>query len=191
MARTRAGLLDGALRAVTKQGPRRTTMTDVAAFGGVAKATLYNHFRTKDEVWSALVTAEIEAIAAECGGRSLADALVHAALRLSRHAGLRRLAADDPAALARLVTGGDAPGWQAARDAVRAQLEAAGLGGDDTVLRWLSSHLATPGTEKSVREGAAALAAGLPVAGPAAGPVAGPSGSGPAERDVPTSPVRP
>ncbi|MDP9239478.1 MAG: TetR/AcrR family transcriptional regulator [Actinomycetota bacterium] len=161
MPRTRAGLLDGALRAVLKQGPRRTTMTDVAAFAGVAKATLYNHFRTKDDVFAALVELEVEAIAAECRGRSLDAALVHAAWRLSTHPGVRRVAADDPAALARLVTGGDGPGWQAARRAVRAALEPARLAGDDLVLRWLSSHLATPGSDESVREGAAALLAGL------------------------------
>src|SRR5439155_885 len=34
MARTRAGLLDGALRAVCKHGTRRTTMHDIAALGG-------------------------------------------------------------------------------------------------------------------------------------------------------------
>jgi len=174
MPRTRAGLLDGALRALLKQGPRRTTMTDVAAFAGVAKATLYNHFRTKDDVFSGLVAAEVETIAAECAGRPLDDALVHAALRLSSHPGLRRVAADDPAALAMLVTGGDGPGWQAARGAVRAALEPAGLAGDDLVLRWLSSHVATPGTEESIREGAADLLAGL-------------GGSARRERDLPTT----
>jgi AcrR family transcriptional regulator len=66
MARTRAGLLDGARRAVGARGTRRTTMNDIAAQAGVAKATLYNHFRTKDDVWSALVEAEVRALAAEC-----------------------------------------------------------------------------------------------------------------------------
>lgn len=175
MARTRAGLLDGARRAVLEQGPRRTTMTDVAAFAGVAKATLYNHFRTKDDVLSALVTAEVEAVAAECAGRTLFEALVHAALRLSGDPILRRVAGDDAAALARLATGSDAPGWQAARAAVRVALAAQGLAGDDVVLRWLSSHLATPGSEESVREGAGILVAGL----------SGPDPDGGLGRDLP------
>ena len=29
-------------------------MSGIATLGGVAKATVYNHFRTKDEVWAAL-----------------------------------------------------------------------------------------------------------------------------------------
>lgn len=160
MPRTRAGLLDGARRALQQQGYRRTTMTDVATFAGVAKATLYNHFRTKDDVFTALVAAEIEAIAGECAGRALGEALVHAAGRLSGHRALRRVAADDPAALARLVTGGDATGWQLARATVRSALEPAGLTCDDLVLRWLSSHLSTPGTEESIRDGVAYLLAG-------------------------------
>lgn len=162
MDRTRAGLLDAALRAVQEQGPRRTTMADVAAFAGVAKATVYNHFRTKDDVWSALVAAQVEALATECAGQPLAPALEHAATRLSAHPSVRRLAAEDPAALAALATGSDAPGWQVARDAVRLALDAAGRRGDDVVLRWLSSYLTTPGSPDAIREGVAVLVAGLP-----------------------------
>jgi len=162
MARTRSGLLAGALRAVREQGPQHATMADIAGFAGVAKATLYNHFRTKDDVWSALIAAEVETLAAECAQQPLAAALEHAAARLSAHPAVRRLATADPAALAGLVTGSDAPGWQAARQAVRTALDAAGRRGDDIVLRWLSSHLTTPGSPDAIREGAAALVAGLP-----------------------------
>jgi len=45
-------------------------MNDIAAQAGVAKATLYNHFRTKDDVWSALVEAEVRALAGRPGGLS-------------------------------------------------------------------------------------------------------------------------
>lgn len=140
-------------------------MADVAAFAGVAKATLYNHFRTKDDVWAALVAAEVTAVAAECAGQPLGEALERAATRLSAHPALRRLATLDAAVLAGLAIGGDAPGWQVARDAVRRALEAAGRSGDDVVLRWLSSHLTTPGSSDGIREGAAALVLGLPSRG--------------------------
>jgi len=162
MARTRARLLEGALRAVQEQGPRSTTMADVATFAGVAKATLYNHFRAKGDVWMALVDAEVEALAAECADQPLGLALEHAAVRLSAHPALRRLAIADPAALARLAAGADGSGWLVARRAVRLALDAAGRRGDDIVLRWLSSYLTTPGSSDAVREGAAVLVAGLP-----------------------------
>src|SRR5262249_14979758 len=113
MARTRAGLLEGALRAVARQGTRRTTMNDIAAAAGVAKATLYNHFRTKDDVWAALLEAELAQLAADCAELPLRDALVLAATRISQHPGLRRVAQTEPAVLARLLVADPAgPGWR-------------------------------------------------------------------------------
>ena len=50
MGRTRAAALDGARRVIAEHGLRKATMGDVAVRGGLAKATLYNHFRTKDEL---------------------------------------------------------------------------------------------------------------------------------------------
>ncbi|HST63597.1 MAG TPA: helix-turn-helix domain-containing protein [Mycobacteriales bacterium] len=165
MARTRAGLLEGARRAVGTQGTRRTTMNDIAAQAGVAKATLYNHFRTKDDVWSALVEAEVRAVAAECAELELVDALAHAARRLSEHPALRRVADAEPVALAGLLARRPtAAGWRAAEEAVRSRLAADGLAGDDLVLRWLASHLATPAATPSSRTAAETLARGLPVA---------------------------
>jgi AcrR family transcriptional regulator len=165
MARTRAGLLDGALRAVTKHGTRRTTMHDIAALAGVAKATLYNHFRTKDDVWSALVEAEIRAIAAECAELPLVDAMAQAAVRLSEHPALRHVADTEPAALAGLLTRRPhSAGWRAAEEVVRDRLASACVGGDDLVLRWLSSYLATPGRPGPIRTAAETLMRGLPPA---------------------------
>jgi AcrR family transcriptional regulator len=163
MGRTRAGLLDGARRAAGAHGARRTTMNDIAAEAGVAKATLYNHFRTKDDVWSALVESEVRAVAAECAELPLVDALAHAARRLSEHPALRRVADAEPAALAGLLARRpSAAGWRAAEEAVRSRLEADGLAGDDLVLRWLASHLATPATTPAIRTAAESLARGLP-----------------------------
>lgn len=168
MGRTRAGLLDGARLAVAAQGTRRTTMNDIAAQAGVAKATLYNHFRAKDDVWGALVEAEVRAIAAECAERDLVDALAHAAGRISEHPALRRVAETEPSALAGLLARRPhAAGWRAAEEAVRDRLAADGLGGDDLVLRWLASHLAAPASAPVIRCAAEALARGLPADEPA------------------------
>jgi AcrR family transcriptional regulator len=173
MARTRGGLLDGALRAVAKHGSRRTTMHDIAMLAGVAKATLYNHFRTKDDVWSALVEAEVQAVASECADLSLTDALAHAALRLGSHPALRHVAETEPATLAALlVRRPQAAGWRAAEAAVRERLAADGREGDDLVLRWLSSYLASPGQPASIRTAAEALVRALPTAAGAAGDAA-------------------
>jgi AcrR family transcriptional regulator len=145
MGSTRAVLLAAALQLVAERGTRRTSMTDIAVAAGVAKGTLYNHFRTKDEIWSAVVTAEIRGLAAECAPLPLADALVLAAGRLAGHAALRRLAAEEPATLAVLLSApAAAPGRAVAAQVVGEHLAAAGrdTAAADLVLRWLDSHLA-------------------------------------------------
>src|SRR5665213_4094646 len=64
MGRGHEAALRGALAAVEKYGSRKATMGDIAMMAGIAKATLYNHFRTRDDVYAAVVVAEIDAIAA-------------------------------------------------------------------------------------------------------------------------------
>ncbi|MCW2614504.1 MAG: transcriptional regulator, TetR family, partial [Frankiales bacterium] len=66
MLRTRAAILEAAAGCVQRFGVRKTTMGDVAAQGGVAKATLYNHFRTKDDVLRALVDARVAELGERC-----------------------------------------------------------------------------------------------------------------------------
>src|ERR1700722_18099295 len=74
MNRTRAALLTGARRAVEVSGTK-ITMAQVAAAAGVAKATLYNHFRTREAVLAALLLDEVETLVADCAQHPLPDAL--------------------------------------------------------------------------------------------------------------------
>ena len=158
MAHTRQAILDGALRAVAAaQGTGGVTMAEVAREAGVAKATLYNHFRTKDDVWSALAQREVDGLAAALvtgAATDLADALTMTALAVGAHPG--RAAVTDEALHA---------GWPTASEAVRRALVTAGCpdhsAGVDLVLRWLASQLSRPGDEPTVRAQAAVLAAGL------------------------------
>jgi AcrR family transcriptional regulator len=172
MQRTRAAVLDGAVRAVEKHGARRTTMADIAMLAGVAKGTLYNHFRTKDAVYAATVDAAIQALGEECvtvAGEDLAEALALAAERIGGSAALRRIAAEEPAVLVGLVSVGDDGAWAAARVAMRDVLSVAGARDDavavDVALRWLASFVAAPGHD--VEAQAAAVAAALTAAAPA------------------------
>jgi AcrR family transcriptional regulator len=173
MARTRAAVLRAAAECVERYGVRRTTMVDVASKSGVAKATLYNHFRTKDDVLAALVEAQVAALLAECAavvGRTpgpgrLAAALSHAALSLSTSRPLRRVAADEPALLAALAAADDGRAWQAARGGVAELLHRCGAADDpaavDVVLRWVTGHLSWPSSPDAAAGEAAVLAAGL------------------------------
>jgi AcrR family transcriptional regulator len=163
MNRTRAALLDGARRAVEESGTK-ITMSQVAAGAGVAKATLYNHFRTREAVLSALLDHEISRLIESArGAENLSEALVATGAALSDNWLVRSLSKLDPAtlvALGRIDL--SAVGWRLVRDAVREQLDHAGLGGTSTVLRWLSSFLLTPGDATTIAGDVAVLIAGLP-----------------------------
>ena len=178
MARTRAAILDAAASRVEHSGVRKTTMSDVAAAARVAKATLYNHFRTKDDLLDALVLSRIEQLTLEEG--SLADALEQAAAALGADRALRRVVQDEPAVLAVLAVPGKGRLWDAARTAVTTVLSRTGAPTDsasiDVVLRWLVGHALWPGTLDEVALGARVLEEGLgraPVPAPPAAPVRG------------------
>ncbi len=154
MARTRSAVLDGAARAVEKHGARKATMADIASLAGIAKGTLYNHFRAKEAVYAAALDAGIRGLAAECvaaAQEDLAEALALAAERIGGHPALRRIASDEPAVLATLMTPTDMPLWGLARTSVRDVLVAAGVATSaasiDLVVRWLTSFIASPGIE--------------------------------------------
>ncbi|MDX6285225.1 MAG: TetR/AcrR family transcriptional regulator, transcriptional repressor of aconitase [Frankiales bacterium] len=175
MARTRAAVIDGTQRAVEKYGSRKTTMADVAALAGVAKATLYNHFRTKRDVYAATLEAEVQALGSECAAlaadEGLPAALARAAERLGSHATLRRIALDESAVLARLATPADSGAWSVARRAVTTMLAAAGRAASpaevELVLRWLVTHIGAPAGAAELAVGARAISAGLTQGSPA------------------------
>jgi len=159
MGRARAGALAGALRSVVDHGTQGSTMSGIAQSGRVAKATLYNHFRTKDEVWAALVADEVAGLAALAADAPVPDRLAAVAGALATHPALERLRADEPESIARLSAIAPGGSWDAARGFI-----ADGLGDEpsdpdvDVTLRWLVSHLAAPGDAHSRHAGALALA---------------------------------
>jgi AcrR family transcriptional regulator len=171
MARTRAAVLDGAARAVEKHGARKATMADIASLAGIAKGTLYNHFRAKEAVYAAALDAGIKGLAAECGlaaRENLAEALALAAERIGSHPALRRIAVDEPTTLAVLVTPSEHPLWRLARSSVRDILIGSGAATSsasiDAVLRWLVSFVASPAPDATAQ--ASLIAVGV-TSGPA------------------------
>ena len=167
MSRTRAALLGGAAQAVEASGTK-ITMAQVAVAAGVAKATLYNHFRTREAVLGALVLAlgllvddaiiavEMMAIKMEQGfDRMKAAAFAYSSTAFPMLTGTL-------AALGRIDD--EAETWRVARGAVADALAAAGRTGTDTVLRWLASFLLTPAAPNRIAADVAVLLAGLPTA---------------------------
>ena len=167
MNRTRSALLDGARQAVATSATK-ITMAQVATAAGVAKATLYNHFRTREAVLAALLADEVGRLIENGADRPLADALADTAAKLSDNQMLRTISRLEPARLALLAQVDlSAEGWRRARDAIRALLDTAGRGGSSTVLRWLASHIVTPATRADIAADVEILLTGLPDARPA------------------------
>jgi AcrR family transcriptional regulator len=167
MGRTRAGLLDGAARAFAEHGLRATTMQSIARAAGVAKGTLYNHFRTKDEVARTLLTRELRRLAEAAAGRPPAAALAGLADELAGHPVLRRLRQSDPEVLVELLAV-PAERWAALTGDLAGVLgvppEAAEL-----PARWLLGVVLQPGRSTARHRAAAQLAAVLRTGG--TGPV--------------------
>jgi AcrR family transcriptional regulator len=168
MGRTREAALDGAVRAVAKYGSRKATMADIAMLAGVAKATLYNHFRTRDDVYRAVVAAQVKAIAAAGAARlpeGIEIALLEVASRIAQHPAVRKIAADEPAVLAELVRIGDGGSWAAVRTHVATLLQAGELDHSDAavdlVARFLASQLTSPSSESQRRAGVRLLVRAL------------------------------
>ena len=162
MARTRASILAGAVRAIEVSGTD-ASMTQVAAAAGVAKATLYNHFRTREDVFEAVLLAQVDALISDVGHRELSRCLSRAALLISEHPILEALGRHDTdvlAAMARVDV--RSAGWNRVAAAVEAVLSRSGRRGTPTVLRWLSSFVLAPADLEDIEADVAILVAGLP-----------------------------
>jgi AcrR family transcriptional regulator len=173
MGRTHEAALRGAVAAIEKYGSRKATMGDIAMLAGIAKATLYNHFRTREDVYLAVVANEVGSVAAAARAKlpdGLDVAVDEAARLIGEHAALRKIAVDDPAALAAVATPGEGPAWTAARTEVAGALSDRGYvdspAAVDLVLRYLASQLLAPSTPEDRASAAtllmSAVAAQLP-----------------------------
>jgi AcrR family transcriptional regulator len=162
MGRTRLGLLAGAARAFAEHGLRRSTMQSIAVAAGVAKATLYNHFRTKDEVVAALLAAELDRLIALAAALPLDQALAALSDELGAHPVLRRLAGTEPEVLTALL-GAEAERWAEliGRLAGALHLDADGA---ELAGRWLLGVVLQPGRSTTRHRHAARLAAALTAA---------------------------
>ena len=165
MGRTRLGLLTGAARAFAQHGLRRSTMQSVAAAAGVAKATLYNHFRTKDDVATALLGLELDRLTTLAAGLPLEQALATLSDELGAHPVLRRLAETEPdALLALLAVGTDR--WAELTGLLTSAFRV-DADGAEILAHWLLGVVLQPGRSSTRHRQAARLAAAMRTTGAA------------------------
>ena len=60
--RTRAQLVDVARQLFAKKGVEETTMNDIAVASKKGRRTLYTYFKSKDQIYLAVVESELEVL---------------------------------------------------------------------------------------------------------------------------------
>jgi AcrR family transcriptional regulator len=91
--RTRAALVEGALRVFARLGPDAPSIDDFTSEAGVARGTFYNYFNSREDLLLAVATAAAEQIEADLAWqRGLPDAAERVSLHLRHY--IRKAAAD-------------------------------------------------------------------------------------------------
>lgn len=140
MERARSGIIEAAAALVAVGGQKSVTMAAVGRKAAVAKATVYNHFRDRDELLRALLATERERMVAHCASVPRAEQLTTAARWLGQSAVIAGLRRHDPAIVLGLATAATTD------DAARHHAEQWCAPGDDPdrALRWLISFAVAP-----------------------------------------------
>ena len=126
-------------------------MIDIADASEVSRATLYNHYRDKSAVLSALITAEVErlvSLASRAG--TPADALETLSREISTDSALASMRQHDAQMLIALLTHAENPLYlRLARCIYDATKSEAGTG---LAMRWLLGQVMQPISAKQSRE---------------------------------------
>jgi AcrR family transcriptional regulator len=151
---TRQALLDGARIVFAEVGVRNANMIEIADRSEVARATLYNHFRDKDELVAALIEDEIERLRnLITSAPDRREVLFLLANEISQNAALRKVLALEPHLIATLAQISETPIWNQARNILATSLKTSSVGAE-IALRWCISQffapIATPDVESSI-----------------------------------------
>ena len=162
MERSRKALLNGAREAIAVNGLSGTSMVDVADFGQVARATLYNHFRSNEELLTALILDEVERASGLFRAEKTFEAGLNALARdIGSNAMLRKIAGNDPTTLAAVIKVNQEPIWakiQTQFALLAKERKVSDSAAVDLAFRWLLSQVAYP-LAPELLPGAAAIIA--------------------------------
>jgi AcrR family transcriptional regulator len=131
-------------------------MIEIADASEVSRATLYNHYRDKNAVLSALITAEVERLV-ELASRAgtPADALETLSIEISHDAALASMRTHDQDALIAIMTHAENPLYLVLATCIyEATKSEAGTG---LAMRWLLGQVMQPISAKQSREQAELL----------------------------------
>ncbi len=139
--KSRSAILHGAKLVIADVGTYQANMIDIAAKAEVSRATVYNHFSDKSEMFLSLLESEIvRLINMAQQAPTPADGLYELSCAISTDLALAQIRQSDPADLARLVSKNEHPLWRLFSG------ELAKLFGTHSALveQWLIGQIGTP-----------------------------------------------
>lgn len=150
--------MDSARELLRQSGINSTNMIEIADRAQVSRASLYNHFRDKQEVFLALVETEIERIATiALVSPSRSEALYQISREISEHDGLKKALERDGELVAAALTSRDHQIWEEIYNHL-AKIFATDVVGVGLVLRWLLGQITAPLSKEHSREQANRIA---------------------------------
>lgn len=155
--RTEAAILEGTKDLISRKGISGLSMIEIADHSEVSRATLYNHYRDKDAVLSALVASEVERLAelAKNAGTP-ADALESLSISISTDPALAAMRIYDADALVAAMTNTASEHYITIAQIIFGATES--KAGTGIAMRWLLGQVMQPITAEQSREQAAHLA---------------------------------
>ncbi|MEY4206461.1 MAG: hypothetical protein RL255_298 [Actinomycetota bacterium] len=156
--RTRTAIMEAAKSLLAESGISATNMIEIADRAEVSRASLYNHFRDKQEVFLALVETELERISTiALVSQSRADALYAISREISEHDGLRSAIERDGDLVAAALTAKDHHIWEEIYSQL-SKIFATDVVGVGLVLRWILGQVTAPLSPVHSREQANRIA---------------------------------
>ena len=153
--------MESARDLLIENGISATNMIDIADRAKVSRASLYNHFRDKSEVFIAFVETEIERISTlALVAPSRADALYMISREISGHPGLRRALETDGELIASALSIRDSQIWVDIYSEL-AKIFATDVIGVGMIIRWLLGQVTSPLSDEHSRQQADRLATTL------------------------------
>lgn len=157
--RTRSAIMDAARALLSESGISGTNMIEIADRAQVSRASLYNHFRDKGEVFVALVETELERISTlALVAQSRAEALYLISREISEHQGLQKALKTDGDIMANVLSASDHKIWVEIYSQL-AKIFATDVVGVGLILRWLMGQVTAPLSQEHSRQQADRLAA--------------------------------
>ena len=157
--RTRSAIMDAARALLSESGISGTNMIEIADRAQVSRASLYNHFRDKGEVFVALVETELERISTlALVAQSRSEALYLISREISEHQGLQKALKTDGDIMANVLSASDHKIWVEIYSQL-AKIFATDVVGVGLILRLLMGQVTAPLSQEHSRQQADRLAA--------------------------------